>query len=369
MSSRNLADVDMRKQIKTEFSSFNEHCDFCVLSFQTRQELKAHVLTHFKRKICLETQKTLLLIVDDWFELHVNHDCGVDDQQPQPESVRCSVHITESLIKTENCVENDLGVDAVEDETSTKQTKIESESETEINFDGNLTESSSASSDKVIKNVRTNRSKSKKSKQKNIEEKQVPTTIRKKTKAFNQRLATTKPAQSKAKRVKCKICKQKITQEELIPHLQSRHVPKIDPIPTCETCGKTFSTPGNLRSHQYLHAERGRYICSYCGKEFFRNANLKEHINLHTGARPFQCKVCKKTFHRETLLRNHTRIHTGEKKYRCNYENCERAYMFDIDLKRHKFSAHGIYSKKHPCFICSKIFSENKLLKKHMETH
>lgn len=90
---------------------------------------------------------------------------------------------------------------------------------------------------------------------------------------------------------------------------------------------------------------------------------------MFQGARPFVCEVCKKTFHRETLLRNHRRIHTGEKKYRCHIENCERAYMFDIDLKRHKFSAHGIYSKKHPCFICSKIFSENKLLKKHLETH
>lgn len=131
-------------------------------------------------------------------------------------------------------------------------------------------------------------------------------------------------------------------------------------------------------------------MCSYCGKSFRQLYHLTEHMNAHTGEKPYPCDVCGKSFGRLRILRAHQRIHTGEKPNICTIDGCDKAYAYDlirrlinyklfitfiffhrydIDLKRHKFSAHGIYTKKHICSICSKVFPENKLLKKHMDSH
>lgn len=114
------------------------------------------------------------------------------------------------------------------------------------------------------------------------------------------------------------------------------------------------------------------FVCSYCGRGFNQFYNLKEHMNRHTGHRPYVCPICFKSFGRKTNLVSHTRVHTGEKPFKCSgFPPCEKAYMFEIDLKRHKFTSHGVYTKKHICPIptCSKVFPENKFLKKHLESH
>lgn len=111
------------------------------------------------------------------------------------------------------------------------------------------------------------------------------------------------------------------------------------------------------------------FSLSYCGRGFNQLHNLKEHQNRHTGERPYKCEQCGKTFGRKTNLTAHTRVHTGEKPFKCNIEGCDRAYMFEIDLKRHKYSIHRIFTKKHICPICSKVYPENKLLKKHLDLH
>lgn len=276
----------------SEFSThhdYNQHCEFCVLSFQTRPDLNAHILTHFKKKTCLQTKKTLLFIAGDWFELHINHGCT--SEQCDSEVITDAVYISQQWMKKEeNLKENDLDDDEVLSDGGTNSMLMKIESGSEINFDASSSESwSNWSEEKVSKFELTEKeSKSKISEADSIssspaKRKKVISTTKKKSSTLLDG-KTSKPVVQppKSKRMKCRICKLNFTQETITSHLRTRHVPKIDPIPTCETCGKTFSTAGNLRSHQYLHAERGRYICSYCGKEFVRNANLKEHINLHT---------------------------------------------------------------------------------------
>lgn len=110
-------------------------------------------------------------------------------------------------------------------------------------------------------------------------------------------------------------------------------------------------------------------VCSYCGTSFRQLYHLSEHINAHTGATPYSCELCDKKFTRHNILKAHQLVHTKEKPCICNIDKCGRAYAYEIDLKRHKFSAHGIYSKKHICTLCEKVFPEKKLLRKHLESH
>lgn len=135
-------------------------------------------------------------------------------------------------------------------------------------------------------------------------------------------------------------------------------------------CNRTFESRREFTAHTSEHpdAEKKKCICNFCGKAFSSLSYLKGHINTHTGERPFKCNYCKKSFFKNGALRRHILIHTGQKPFTCDQAGCNQAYRDSIDLKRHKFSAHNIYTKKHHCPICSKIFSEKKLLTKHTST-
>lgn len=170
------------------------------------------------------------------------------------------------------------------------------------------------------------------------------------------------------KTYKCTVCNKELGSEQSLQnHIKIIHEKKT--MFACDICGKNFANGGNLKTHMNTHAESRPFICSYCGKGFNQNNHLLEHCNTHIGSKPNICKVCNKGFTRLAQLRAHSRVHTGEKPYKCTMEGCERAYAYIIDLKRHRYSVHGIYSKQHVCQICGKIYPENKLLKKHLESH
>lgn len=199
----------------------------------------------------------------------------------------------------------------------------------------------------------------------------------------------------KIDKVTCNICKKEIQKEYLHKHLQihttrdkfkcthcdkdfhsesglKSHILVVhegSKTHACETCGKCFANSGNLKVHRNLHSDVRPFICSYCGHGFNQESNLKEHINIHTGEKPYACKVCSKTFTQSRQLSAHMRIHTRHKPYKCKIGDCERAYINAIDMKRHRFSVHGVYTKKHICHICSKVYPERKLLTKHLVTH
>lgn len=90
---------------------------------------------------------------------------------------------------------------------------------------------------------------------------------------------------------------------------------------TCNTCGKQFPKPYNLKSHMKTHSTERPYKCAVCPKTFARSHDRKRHEHLHDGIKNFKCEGylkdgmskwgCGKTFARSDALARHFRTETG----------------------------------------------------------
>lgn len=57
----------------------------------------------------------------------------------------------------------------------------------------------------------------------------------------------------------------------------------------CTLCSKSFPTPGDLRSHMYVHNGSWPFKCEICHRGFSKQTNLKNHVLLHSGK--FICRI------------------------------------------------------------------------------
>ena len=51
----------------------------------------------------------------------------------------------------------------------------------------------------------------------------------------------------------------------------------------CSQCSKSFPTPGDLKSHMYVHNGLWPFRCHICSRGFSKPTNLKNHMLLHLG--------------------------------------------------------------------------------------
>lgn len=366
-------------------------CEYCPETFQSQVARTNHTVIHFKSKSCLSCKKMLICINSDWYELHASVECNKENILSNSNDVQS---IDGDKIEDADCTVDDASVKSESNNYDSDDTKNEILFDEQPNLQHHIEVnalpviSSPAikvgSRRTISRQTKTSANISKSPKIQKMPKLSANVSVKTEIVDVKMENDQKKPRKKRKKVDKvtfldhrpkssciCDICSKTLGSfSSLRNHMIHMHCSsgKSERV-SCEECGLTFSTPGNLNSHKKIHLKCKAYVCSFCGRGFSQMHNLKEHTNRHTGERPYKCEICNKTFGRKTNLTAHTRVHTGVKPFKCTIEGCESAYMFEIDLKRHKYSRHGIFTKKHICPICGKVYPENKLLKKHLESH
>ncbi|RZF37828.1 hypothetical protein LSTR_LSTR007190 [Laodelphax striatellus] len=161
----------------------------------------------------------------------------------------------------------------------------------------------------------------------------------------------------------------------------------------CHHCYKSFTVKTTLDSHLKTHSDSKQLTCHVCGSKFATKGSLTVHMRLHTGSKPFVCPACGMRFRTSGHRKAHVALHVKDG----TMVEATDIYIMPQEEPQHLAAGEGcaqaeggeeedqqleilIQSKVNTvvdnkpkgglvCNICSKEFSKQSVLTRHMRTH
>jgi len=85
---------------------------------------------------------------------------------------------------------------------------------------------------------------------------------------------------------------------------------------TCDMCTRNFKQKCHLYRHRRQHTGVKRFFCKHCKRGFYQSSNLRAHRRTHSVdnkiSHPFACTCCTKRFTRNSSLLKHLARHTED---------------------------------------------------------
>ncbi|XP_012546285.1 zinc finger protein 652 isoform X3 [Bombyx mori] len=171
----------------------------------------------------------------------------------------------------------------------------------------------------------------------------------------------------------CVLCKQHFTNYiQLDFHMNSHYDNYV-----CDDCGQTFISAARLKNHAKNHSKKQEavvhkarlyYKCYYCPEKLPSERERKEHIeaNHREKIKEIGCDMCGKIFNWRQYYIEHLRKVHGDRKYECTA--CDKKFSQNRDLRRHVESRHN-GAKNHVCPMCERRYSSKAALVTHFKIH
>ncbi|XP_044270004.1 zinc finger protein 260-like isoform X40 [Tribolium madens] len=132
----------------------------------------------------------------------------------------------------------------------------------------------------------------------------------------------------------------------------------------CKICHKICSSWVSYRKHSYRHKEK-THKCSQCDKMYLSLRELKRHvISRHESSERINCEICNALLKKKSL-KQHMIQHTKAYPQKCDI--CDKGFLSKAAVRYHKRSVHE--KVRQMCEHCSKVFSDERQLLIHVETH
>ena len=116
---------------------------------------------------------------------------------------------------------------------------------------------------------------------------------------------------------KCCECMKTFPQWRLLRvHLWKAHSVDID-LYACSTCDFRTDTVHKMDTHEQIHSDERPYTCKVCGQGFKQHSQLCNHVTIHRRATDKeldkwytnkQCDICSRTFSNQKCLRKHIEV-------------------------------------------------------------
>nr|XP_034304450.1 transcriptional regulator ATRX isoform X2 [Crassostrea gigas] len=176
---------------------------------------------------------------------------------------------------------------------------------------------------------------------------------------------------------KCKFCEKEFKYESSLKSHIIRHDPDAPKRFNCPQCTYKSNYKANLKKHlKNIHnTERVKkeYPCTFenCEKKFHTEDNLKRHMKFHSDVRNYPCPQCPKRFKTSAALRGHVIVHDPARPFKCNINDCTKDFRSKKLLKNHKEEFHNMTDKKFPCDFegCTFTFFKRSHLQRHKISH